>query len=216
VPKPLHHISEQTLELARRYIGLKTGIHMKVKSDCRKISKFIQEATGHRLSESTLYRIFIQNTTDSKPYLHTLDIIAKFCGFENWQDIEKRVTNRLRAVIIDDEKPARENLSAILTNFFPEVSVLGMAGSVTKGSELIKETNPHLVFLDIELGRHTGFDLLKKVGHRPFETIFVTAYRDYAADAFRTNAADYLLKPIDIDQLGEALHRVRTRLTYRL
>jgi len=215
VPKPLHQISKRTLAYVRQQIGQKTGIHLNAKADCQTLSQLIHQETGHSLSESTLYRLFLQHNAESKPYLHTLDVIASFCGYPRWVDIEHQLTTMLTAVIIDDEKPARENLAAILQSYFPDVSLLGMAASVTKGIELIRDKNPQLVFLDIEMGRNTGFDLLRKMGKVSFETIFITAYREYAVDAFRINAVDYLLKPIDIDQLGEALERAKTRLANR-
>lgn len=215
MPKPLHHISKRTLEYVRQQIGVKTGIVLRMKSDCQKLSEMIHHSTGNLLSESTLYRLFLQDKPTNKPYVYTLDVVAAFCGYDRWEDIEQKVKTSLTAVIVDDEKPARDNLAAILKEFFPEVTVLGMAASVAKATDLIKEKQPQLVFLDIEMGRHTGFDLLRKVGPIQFETIFITAYREYAVDAFRINAADYLLKPIDIEQLGEALERVRLRLANR-
>jgi len=169
LPKPLHQISKRTLAYVREQIGQKTGIQLNAKADCQTLSHLIHQETGHSLSESTLYRLFLH----------------------------------------------RENLSAILQSYYPEVTLLGMAASVTRGIELIREKRPQLVFLDIEMGRNTGFDLVRKMGKVSFETIFITAYREYAVDAFRINAVDYLLKPIDIDQLGEALERAKTRLTNR-
>ncbi|MCE2789031.1 MAG: response regulator [Saprospiraceae bacterium] len=215
MPKPLHQISKRTLAYVREQIGQKTGIQLNAKADCQTLSHLIHQETGHSLSESTLYRLFLQHKAEIKPYIHTLDVIASFCGFSRWVDIENKMTTTLTAVIIDDEKPARENLSAILQSYYPEVTLLGMAASVTRGIELIREKRPQLVFLDIEMGRNTGFDLVRKMGKVSFETIFITAYREYAVDAFRINAVDYLLKPIDIDQLGEALERAKTRLTNR-
>lgn len=119
----------------------------------------------------------------------------------------------IRSVIIDDEKPSREVLRNYIKEYCPEVEVTGMAGSVMSGYRTINKLKPGLIFLDIELGDGTGFDLLKKFDRIDFKVIFVTAWSEYAVKAFRCNAVDYLLKPVKIDELVEACNRVTRELT---
>lgn len=113
----------------------------------------------------------------------------------------------LPAVLIDDEARARENLLKILQTFCPQVHIVGQAGSVAEGFSLLNKLRPQLVFLDVEMPDGTGFDLLRLFHELPFRVIFVTAHADYAVQAFRINALDYLLKPVDVAALREALAR---------
>ena len=122
---------------------------------------------------------------------------------------------KLNAVIIDDEKPSRETLSVILKDYFPEVDVVGEAESIGEALTLIHQSNPNLLFLDMELGVGTGIDLINMFDSPPFEVIFITAFNQYAAKAFRTSAVDYLLKPVDLDEMREALNKVKEKLEYR-
>lgn len=120
---------------------------------------------------------------------------------------------KFKALIVDDERPGRENLKAILSEYFPEISVVGMADNGTKAKKLIEELNPNIIFLDVELGVDNGLDFLKSLDNTNFETIFVTAYEEYAVKAFRTKAIDYILKPIDIDDLKDAIQKVKSKLS---
>jgi two-component system, LytTR family, response regulator len=119
---------------------------------------------------------------------------------------------KLTALIIDDEKPGRENLNAILSAYFKDIKVVGMAEDTINARKLMNEKKPDIVFLDIELGAESGLDLLKSIHEPTFETIFVTAYEEYAVKAYRTNATDYLLKPIDIDDLKDAIQKIKAKL----
>ncbi len=115
----------------------------------------------------------------------------------------------LRAVIIDDEQPAREVIANFLREYCPDVEVVGIASSVSTGYHAIRKTSPDLVFLDIEMPDGKGFDLLNKFESVDFKIVFVTAYSEYAIKAFRFSAVDYLLKPVKIDELIDAVDRVR-------
>ena len=121
----------------------------------------------------------------------------------------------MQTIIVDDEKPSRDNLEAIIKEYFPELIVLGSARNVEGAYNLINQLKPDLVFLDIELGFETGFDLLNRFGSLDFEVIFITAYEDYAVKAFRTKAVDYLLKPIDIDHLKDAIIKVSENIKFK-
>jgi two-component system LytT family response regulator len=121
-------------------------------------------------------------------------------------------SEKLKTVIIDDEKPGRDNLKAILAEYFDDIKVIGEADDLNSSIQLLERENPDLVFLDIELGLNTGIELLSLMKNPSFEVVFITAYEDYAAKAFRTIATDYLLKPIDIDELREAILKVKQKI----
>ena len=114
----------------------------------------------------------------------------------------------IKAVIIDDETPARNNLKQIITDNFSYVKIIGEADSVVTGVKLLNTLTPDLVLLDINLSDGSGFKLLEKLNDINFKVVFVTAYDSYAIKAFKFNALDYLLKPVKTDLLSEALEKV--------
>ena len=119
---------------------------------------------------------------------------------------------KLRALIVDDEYPAREELRYLLRSF-PEIEVVGEAAAPDEALELIRNIRYDLCFIDIRMPGGSGVDLVKElsqVSHRP-AVIFVTAYPDHAVEAFDLDAVDYLLKPFDEARLGRALQRIVER-----
>ena len=115
----------------------------------------------------------------------------------------------LQTLIIDDERRSRESLQNLLTRYCTGVEIIGSANGVEKGEACIRELRPDLIFLDIQMQDGTGFDLLHKSFDQPFQVIFTTAFDNYAVQAFKFSAIDYLLKPIDIDELNRAVERAR-------
>ncbi len=115
----------------------------------------------------------------------------------------------LRAIIVEDEQTSREILKNYLEKYCPEVQVKGEASNVDEALVLIRNNDLDLVFLDVEMPYGNAFDLLDKVGDRTFETVFVTAYDHYAIDALNAHASYYLLKPINIDKLIEAVDYIK-------
>ena len=115
----------------------------------------------------------------------------------------------IKAIIIDDEKDSRQILASYLAKYCADVKVCGMGDSVNAGLELIREHQPDVVFLDIEMPYGNGFDLLDKIEEITFETVFVTAFDHYAIQALNQSAAYYLLKPLDIDELVKAVDKIR-------
>jgi len=111
-----------------------------------------------------------------------------------------------RALLVDDERLPRQELRRMLA-LHPEVEVVGEADSVESAAGLLAQERPDLIFLDIQLGERTGFELLEQVPGR-YHVIFVTAYQAHAARAFEVNAFDYLLKPVHPDRLRAALARL--------
>lgn len=114
----------------------------------------------------------------------------------------------LKTILIDDEYDCVELLARELTSHCPEVQVIGRSTNSEEGLRLIQVLQPDLVFLDIEMPRMNGFQLLEKLGPLRFSLIFVTAYNEFAVKAFRFSALDYLLKPIDTRDLQEAVRKV--------
>jgi two-component system LytT family response regulator len=113
----------------------------------------------------------------------------------------------LQVVIVDDEVSNIENLTILLNKYCPEIVVAGTATNVDQGLLVIREVNPSILFLDIQMPDKDGFDLLKSITTYDFEVIFVTAYDQYAIQAIRFSAIDYLLKPVNINELVNAVDR---------
>ncbi|MCF8277787.1 MAG: LytTR family DNA-binding domain-containing protein [Flavobacteriales bacterium] len=118
----------------------------------------------------------------------------------------------MKALIVDDEQNVREALRALLQLYAPETELIGEASGVEEAKKAIETLQPELLFLDVEMGDGTGFDLLKQLPNRNFEVIFVTAHQHYAIEAIRMSACDFLLKPVDPDDLVEAIERAKTKL----
>jgi two-component system LytT family response regulator len=115
---------------------------------------------------------------------------------------------KLKAIIVEDEETSRQILKNYLTKYCPNISVLGEAANVDEALVLIRNNDLDVVFLDVEMPYGNAFDLLDKVGSINFETIFVTAYNQYAIDALNAHASYYLMKPISIDELIKAVDYV--------
>lgn len=117
----------------------------------------------------------------------------------------------LDAIILDDEELGRKNLQNLLSDYCPEVRVLGLAKSPLEARRLFHKYQPKLVFVDIHMPEGTGFDFLNGFRTRSFSTIFVTAYRDYGIEALKAGAVDYLLKPVDFRELQIAVDKAMTQ-----
>ncbi|MFO7827958.1 MAG: LytTR family DNA-binding domain-containing protein [Bacteroidales bacterium] len=115
----------------------------------------------------------------------------------------------IQAVIIDDEKNAREAIKQIVEKHFDDINIIGDADDVSSGVKLISNLQPGLVLLDIKLPDGTGFDILNQFDEINFSTIFITAYNEHAIKAFKFSAIDYLLKPIDIEEFKLAVKKVK-------
>ncbi len=113
----------------------------------------------------------------------------------------------IKTIIIDDEINARIVIAELLENYCKNVSLIGQADSVESGLKVIRELKPELVFLDIKLTDGTGFDLLRQLENIDFKIIFITAYEEYAIKAFKFSALDYLLKPIDVNELIKSINK---------
>ncbi|HRP56282.1 LytTR family DNA-binding domain-containing protein [Agriterribacter sp.] len=118
----------------------------------------------------------------------------------------------ITSVIIDDEEDGREAIASALTKYCPEVTISGMYATPEEGIAGIRQLKPSLVFLDIQMPEMSGFDVLQQLSPVTFEVIFVSAYDRYAIKAIKFSALDYLLKPIDVDDLVHAVKKVKERL----
>lgn len=121
----------------------------------------------------------------------------------------------MNAILVDDEKANRENLSQLLSRHCREVTIIGEADGVEDALEIISQLQPELVFLDIQLKDQSGFDLLRQLKNISFEIIFVTAYDQYGIHAVKFAALDYLLKPIDILELKSAVEKALAKIALK-
>jgi two-component system LytT family response regulator len=119
----------------------------------------------------------------------------------------------LKAIIIDDEEGARFTLSTLLEEYCPSVSIIAQCSNVPEGVLAINKHTPDIVFLDIEMPEYNGFELVEFFKIVDFEIIFVTAYSQYAIRAFEVSAVDYLLKPVEIEQLQAAVEKASQKRT---
>ena len=117
------------------------------------------------------------------------------------------MNNSISALIVDDERLARRELRYLLSSF-PEIEILGEARNVTDALEKIQLYQPQLLFLDVNMPRRNGFELLDQLKSVP-RVIFITAYDKYAVEAFEKNALDYVMKPVKAERLSKAIEKVR-------
>ncbi len=117
----------------------------------------------------------------------------------------------IRCILIDDEKNALEMMEWLLKTYCPEVEIVAMCNSSELGVEAIRQHRPDLVFLDIEMPKMNGFDMLEKFDKLFFEVVFCTAYDQFAIKAFKYSALNYLLKPVDPDDLKATIQRIKEK-----
>ncbi|PWS32453.1 LytR/AlgR family response regulator transcription factor [Pedobacter paludis] len=118
----------------------------------------------------------------------------------------------MRAILVDDEQANLENLQVLLLKNCSEVKVVALSHNIENAFDQINLHRPDLLFLDIQMGKTTGFDLLNMLGEKSFEVIFVTAYDNYGIQAVKFAALDYLLKPVDPDELKVAVGKAEERI----
>lgn len=116
----------------------------------------------------------------------------------------------IRAVLIDDAPDARQSLADDISKYCPQVNLIAEGDSVATGLEIIRKYNPDLVFLDIQLGDGTGFDILEQIGKTNARVIFTTGLDNQGIRAIKFSALDYLLKPVDPDELVAAVNKMKT------
>jgi len=122
----------------------------------------------------------------------------------------------ITALLIDDDENLRNGMKGLLTRYAPEIHILGEADSVKSGIEAIDKFKPQVVFLDIQLGDGTGFDILEQLalknGKSSSHIVFITAHEQYAIKAFRFSALDFLLKPVDPEELQKVVEKIKNVL----
>jgi two-component system LytT family response regulator len=122
----------------------------------------------------------------------------------------------IEALIIEDELLNRNNLMRLIETYCKEIKIVGNAADADEGISLINRSSPQLVFLDIQMPGKDGFQMLQELGKYNFEVIFVTAYSDYGIKAVKFSAIDYLLKPINIDELKAAANKAIEKINLKL
>ena len=118
----------------------------------------------------------------------------------------------VKALIVEDEKKVSEALEDLISMVKPSVKTVGVATNVDEAISAINEKKPDLVFMDIQLDDEISFQILRRISKPEFEIIFITAYSNYAIDAFEFSAVDYLLKPVDPDRLANAIENALLRI----
>lgn len=113
-----------------------------------------------------------------------------------------------KTIIIDDEENSRNNTRSMLTNYCPEIEIIGEASSGMEGKKLIQELKPQVVFCDINMPGMTGLEMIESIVHRDFCLIFLTAYSEHGINAVKAGALDYLLKPLMLSELQGAIKKV--------
>lgn len=117
----------------------------------------------------------------------------------------------MQALIIDDEKHCREVLNILLTKHCPDVETITLYSNPLTALQAVETTHPDIVFLDIEMPGMNGFEFLERCTHKNFAVVFTTAYNEYAIQAIKNNALDYLLKPVDVNELVKAVDKCKLR-----
>lgn len=123
---------------------------------------------------------------------------------------------QFKIIIVDDEPDGRGIIKGLLLQYFPEILIVAEAGGVTDAVKALTEHEVDLVFLDIDLKDGTGFDVLDQLADVNFNVIFTTAHNEFAIRAFRYNAVDYLLKPIDPDEFGQAVRKSKEQINLQV
>lgn len=122
----------------------------------------------------------------------------------------------IKAVLIDDDANLRKGMKALIDKYAPDIRVVGEAEGITDAINVINAKMPQVVFLDIQLSEGTGFDILKKLkeihGNISFQVVFITAFEQYAIKAFRFSALDFLLKPVDPEELQSVVEKIKITL----
>jgi two-component system LytT family response regulator len=122
------------------------------------------------------------------------------------------VSKKIRAILVDDEERARDVLGNLLNRFAPNIEIVDTCANVPAAVESIKKHHPDVLFLDIEMPMYAGYEIVSFFKSIDFQIVFVTAYDRYAIKAFEVSAVDYLLKPVEIDRLKQAIEKVEKNL----
>jgi two-component system LytT family response regulator len=122
----------------------------------------------------------------------------------------------IKAILVDDEQAARETLNSYINKYCQGIEIIGEAQDVPSAIECIRRLKPQLVFLDVEMPFGNAFDVLEQTSELEYETIFITAFSDYAIKAFNFSAAYYILKPVDIGELIKAVDKVKHQIDQKI
>ncbi len=128
------------------------------------------------------------------------------------------MNHKFKAILIDDESHARASIRGILESNFPEVEIIGEAKDLPEGVKLINRSQPDVVFLDIEMPGYSGLEIMDFFPHGSvnFRIVFITAYNEYALNAFELSAIDYLIKPLQVDDMRRALEKLAKMIPQNL
>jgi len=122
----------------------------------------------------------------------------------------------MKALVIDNEKNIRTTVVDLITAFCPQITLVAEADGVVSGLKKIHELQPDIVFTDVEIDHGTGMDMLSKLSEIKFQVIIITAHNEYAIDAFRFSAIDFLTKPINPDELAKSVQKAESNIKNKL
>jgi CheY-like chemotaxis protein len=179
--------------------------------DCRTLTAAMNASGKVDIPAEVLFSVYL-NGYAPMISIRNMEGLALYFGYDCWKKWLAENNGVIRAVIVDDEAPSRENLEAILKTFCDKVMVVGKATTLGEARQVIQEIHPDLVLLDIHLGSDSGLDLLPSIPDSEMQIMFVTAYKDYNAKPLMDKPYEYILKPVDLDMMHDAVERVRERV----
>jgi len=204
-------LTQEAIKALQYNIWKKHALHPASEHDCRSLTALINDSRKLELPPEVLYSVYLK---DYKPRIDAryMEDLALYFGYDCWKKWLDTYSSIISAVIVDDEAPSRENLEAILKTYCDKVMVVAKATTLREARHVIHEMHPDLVLLDIHLGQDSGLDLLSSIPDAAIQIMFVTAYKDYNAKPLMEKPYEYILKPVDLDMMNDALERVRERV----
>jgi CheY-like chemotaxis protein len=204
-------LTQEAIKAIQYNIWKKHAFHPSSEHDCRALTAVMNDSRKIELPAEVLYSVYLKDYKSRIDARYMVDL-AFYFGYDCWKKWLAENSSVIRAVIVDDEAPSRENLEAILKTFCDKVMVVAKATTLGEAHQVIHEMRPDLVLLDIHLGQDSGLDLLSSIPDTATQIMFVTAYKDYNAKPLLEKPYEYILKPVDLDMMHDAVERVRTRV----
>lgn len=207
-------LTQEAIKTIQYNIWKKHALHPSSEHDCRALTAVMNDSNKIEIPAEVLFSVYLK---DYFPRINVrnMEDLALYFGYDCWKKWLNEHNSVIRAIIVDDEAPSRENLEAILKTFCNKVMVVAKATTLREARQVIHEMHPDLVLLDIHLGSDSGLDLLPSIPDTTMQIMFVTAYKDYNAKPLMDKPYEYILKPVDLDMMHEAMERVRVRVFQR-
>lgn len=204
-------LTREVVQTIRYNFWKKHAAQPSSEGECKELIAHVNETQKLDVPPEALYPIYLSRHQGQMQTQH-MEILAAYFGFDCWKEWIEVNHRVITAVIVDDEAPSRENLEAILKTFCEKILVVAKATTLNEARQIIQDMKPDLVLLDIHMGSESGLDLLPSLPGSGMEIMFVTAYKDYNAQPLLERPYEYILKPVDLDMLNDAIERVRARV----